>query len=49
MDRTLVKQNATQNFKKDWFKSAVVTIIMFGSSHVSSILTVPPTVIMSSF
>lgn len=48
MDRKLLKQNAKQNFKKDWFKSAVVTIIMFGASLVSSILTVPQTVIMAS-
>ena len=48
MDRKLLKQNAKQNFKKDWFKSAVVTIIMFGASLVSSILAVPQTVIMAS-
>ncbi len=48
MDRKLLKENAKQNFKKDWFKSAVVTIIMFGASLVSSILTVPQTVIMAS-
>ena len=36
MDRALLKQNAKQNFKKDWFKSAVIALIMQGASLVSS-------------
>ena len=40
MDRALLKQNAKQNFKKDWFKAAIVTLIMQGASLVSSTFTV---------
>ena len=43
MDRKLLKQNAKQNFKKDWFKSAVVTIIMFGAGVISSVFSVTQT------
>lgn len=40
MDRALLKQNAKQNFKKDWFKAAIVTLIMQGASFISSTFTV---------
>ncbi len=40
MDRALLKQNGKQNFKKDWFKSAVVTLIMQGAALVSSTVSI---------
>ncbi|MBE6747978.1 MAG: DUF975 family protein [Ruminococcaceae bacterium] len=43
MDRALLKQNAKLNFKKDWFKSAIVTLIMFGVGFVYSLLSVTQT------
>lgn len=43
MDRALLKQNAKANFKKDWFKSAIVTLIMFGAGIISSVFSVTQT------